>query len=137
MPVMLVRTCLRKKQTYNQNINIYINFIGPPYTSLAPPFKNFYLYSEVIKMTHHPWMTNDQKEWLESHKSNYLAANINKTASKDFFLAIFKEFREKWPVPPVSQDEIDDAKGSMELATKVKRDKYDKVRASCNEKITW
>ena len=77
-------------------------------------------------MTRTPWTTNGQKEWLESRKTEYLAANINKTAAKEFFPTVFMEFREKWPVPPVTQEEIEEA-GSMELATKKKRDKYDKV----------
>lgn len=81
-------------------------------------------------MTRTPWTSNDQKDWLESHKTEYLAANINKTATKVFFPEIFKAFREKWPVPDVTQDEIDKADGSIELATKIKRSKYDKVRAS-------
>jgi hypothetical protein len=80
-------------------------------------------------MTRHPWTSEDQKEWLESRKTEYLAANLNKTATKDFFPAVFKDFREKWPVPPVTQEEVDEADGLIELATKKKRDKYDKVRA--------
>ena len=88
-------------------------------------------------MTRTPWTTNDQKDWLESRKSEYLAANINKTAAKEFFPAVFKEFREKWPVPPVTQDDIEEANGSMEIATKVKRDKYDKVWACYNKRIEW
>ena len=45
---------------------------------------------------------------------------------KEFFPEIVKEFQEKWPVPAVSQKEIDKV-GSVGLATKTKRDKYDKV----------
>jgi hypothetical protein len=86
-------------------------------------------------MTRIPWTTNDQKEWLESRKAEYLAANLNKTAAKEFFPVVFKNFREKWPVPQVTQEEIDEADGSIELATKIKREKYDKVRPCYNEMI--
>ena len=79
-------------------------------------------------MTRSPWTSNDQKEWLESRKMEYLAANINKTATKEFFPTVFKEFREKWPVPPVTQEELNEVEGSIELANKKKREKYDKVR---------
>ena len=78
-------------------------------------------------MTRSPCTSNDQKEWLESRKTEYLAANMNNKAAKEFFPDIFKDFREKWPVPPVTQEEIDEADGSIELATKNKRNKYDKV----------
>ena len=79
-------------------------------------------------MTRSPWTSNDQRQWLESRKTEYLAANINKTATREFFPAVFKEFREKWAVAPVTQEEIDEADGSIEMAAKKKRVKYDKVR---------
>jgi len=50
----------------------------------------------------------------------------NETTSKEFFPLVTKEFRDKWPVPPVTENEILDA-GSVELAMKVRTDKYDKV----------
>ena len=84
-------------------------------------------------MTRSPWTSEDQRQWLDSRKTEYLTANINKTATKEFFPTVFKEFWEKWPVPAVTQDEIQEADGSIELATKRKRDKYDKVWASLNE----
>ena len=79
-------------------------------------------------MPRSPWTSNDQKKWLESRKTEYLAANLKKTATKEFFPAVFKDFREKWPVPSVTEEEIKEAEGSIELATKKKREKYDKVR---------
>jgi hypothetical protein len=78
-------------------------------------------------MTRSPWTSNDQKEWLESRKTEYLAANMNNKAANETFPDIFKDFRKKWPVPPVTQEEIDEADGPIELATKNKRNKYDKV----------
>lgn len=56
---------------------------------------------------------------------------MNKTAAKEFFPAVFKDFHEKWPVPSVTQKEIDEANGSIELAM-IKHDKYDKVQACYN-----
>jgi len=52
-----------------------------------------------------------------------------KTAAKDFFPAVIEEFRQKWLVPPATPEEIVDA-GSVELATRVKQGKYDKVGTS-------
>ena len=80
-------------------------------------------------MTRRKWTTDEQEVWLEQRKSAYLEANQKKTAAKDFFPAVVEEFRQKWPVPPVTEEEITDA-GSVELATRVKQGKYDKVGTS-------
>ena len=78
-------------------------------------------------MPHHAWMSDDQKEFLESRKTEFLAANLNKTAGKDFFPSVFKDFHKKWPVPQVMQGDIEVAEGSIKLAKILKREKYDKV----------
>lgn len=80
-------------------------------------------------MTRHKWTTKEQETYLEEHKAAFVVANQNKSASKEFFPNIIKEFRERWPVPEVTQDEIADA-GTREFAMKVKRDRYDKVWAA-------
>lgn len=77
-------------------------------------------------MTCAPWTTEDQHNWLEARKAQFIEANQRKAAAKEFFPDIVKEFRENWPVPSVSQEEIA-AAGSVERATKDKHDKYDKV----------
>ena len=77
-------------------------------------------------MTHRKWTTDEQEAWLEQQKAAFIEANQKKTAAKDFFPIITKEFREKWPMPPVTQQEVNDA-GSIELATQVKQTKYEKV----------
>lgn len=77
-------------------------------------------------MTHQKWTTDEQEAWLEQRKAAFLEANQKKTAAKDFFPIIMKEFWEKWPVSPVTPQEINDA-GGVELATQVKQGKYDKV----------
>jgi hypothetical protein len=77
-------------------------------------------------MTRATWATEEQHSWLEARKAQFIEANQRKVAAKEFFPDIVKEFRENWPVPPVSVEEIEGA-GSVELATKNKRDKYDKV----------
>ena len=79
------------------------------------------------KMTRQKWTTPEQEAWLEERKPDFLLTNQTKSAAKTFYPDLVKEFRDKWPVPAVTQAEIDDA-GSIELATRAKRDKYDKVR---------
>ena len=78
-------------------------------------------------MARQTWTTVEQKYWLESQKAAFVEAKEKGHAAlKELCLTIFKEFREKWPVPPVTEEEIS-AAGSIELATKIKRDKNDKV----------
>jgi hypothetical protein len=77
-------------------------------------------------MTRATWATEEQHKWLEARKAQFIEANQRKVAAKEFFPNVVKEFRENWPVPPVSVEEIQGA-GSVERATKIRRDKYDKV----------
>lgn len=80
-------------------------------------------------MTRTTWTTLEQKEWLEAHKAAFIEAKQKGNAIlKEYTFEIFKGFREKWPVTPVSDTEII-AAGSVELATKAKREKYDQVWA--------
>lgn len=80
-------------------------------------------------MARQTWTTVEQKDWLESRKAAFAEAKEKgHAASKEFFSTIFKEFREKWPASPVTEEETT-AAGSSELATKIKRDKHDKVCA--------
>jgi hypothetical protein len=96
--------------------------VGTPVSLLATPHS---LHEK--NMTRHPWTTEEQRAWLESPKATYLEANEKKTAAKEFFPIVFKEFREKQPVTPVTAEEIDQASGSAERAAKTKQDKYDQV----------
>lgn len=77
-------------------------------------------------MTRHKWTTKEQETWLDERKPAFLVANQSRTAAKDFFPHVVKEFRDKWPVPPPTQEEMGDA-GSLEMAERVKKGLYDKV----------
>ena len=80
-------------------------------------------------MTRQKWTSEEQETWLEQLKPAFLKANQKKTAAKDFFPTVIEEFRQKWLVPPVTEEEIADT-GSVELATRAKQGKYDKVGTS-------
>ena len=73
-------------------------------------------------------MTNEQEEWLEEWKGTFIEANQRKAAAKEFFPSVCREFRAKWPLPPVTVEEIEKS-GSVEGATKSKQQKYDQVGA--------
>jgi hypothetical protein len=85
-------------------------------------------------MTRRKWTTDEQEAWLEQRKAAFIEANQKKTAAKDFYPIVTKEFCEKWPMPPVTQQEVDNA-GSIELATRVKQGKYDKVNTYYKREI--
>lgn len=99
---------------------------------LKPPDTGFQLaekyYLRHLHMTRQKWTTKEQEEWLEERKSAFLEANQQRSAAKDYFPTIVKDFREKWPVMPVTQEEIQKA-GSVELAERFKRERYDKVNS--------
>jgi hypothetical protein len=77
-------------------------------------------------MTCQTWTTSEQREWLEAQKGRFLEAKQKDTSSKEFFPAVSKDFREKWPVPPVTNAEISST-GSVDLAMKTKWENYVKV----------
>lgn len=72
------------------------------------------------------WMTAEQKYWLEAWKQWFLKAKQNETTFKEFFPTVTNEFCEKWPMPPVTEDEISSA-GSADLVMKTKWDNSNKV----------
>ena len=82
-------------------------------------------------MTRRKWTTDEQEAWLEQRKAAFIEAKQRKTPARDFFPTVTKEFNEKWPMSPVTQQEIDEA-GSIELATRAKQGKYDKVNRYYN-----
>jgi hypothetical protein len=86
-----------------------------------------FLYSlHFLNMPRQKWATKEQEEWLEERNPAFFLANQKKAAAKEFFPLVVQEFRDKWPMPEVTQEEINE-NGSLELATRVKKIKYDKV----------
>jgi hypothetical protein len=71
--------------------------------------------------------TASQEEWLKARKAAFLTAHQKKTLSKEFFPNVLKEFREQWPVPPLTPEETA-AEANLEQAMKGKCQKYDQVR---------
>jgi len=74
------------------------------------------------------WANKDQLNWLEPHKAQFIEVNQRKAAFKEFFSDVVKDFCKKWPVSPVTPEEVKEV-GSEESATKNKCDRYDKVHS--------
>lgn len=77
-------------------------------------------------MTCKRWTTDIQEEWLKARIAVFLKAHQKKLLSKDFFPVVVKEFRDQWPVPPLTAVETA-AETTAEQAMKVKSQKYDQV----------
>jgi hypothetical protein len=86
------------------------------------------LFFVFTKMTRKRWTTEIQEEWLKARIEAFLEAHQKKTLSKEFFPVVVKEFRDQWPVLPLTAEET--AEGSAEQAMKAKRLKYDQVRSA-------
>jgi hypothetical protein len=117
----------KNKQTVHVNINSWSPLHQEAPTQITHPYLQS--FTHCFYMTRQKIMTDEQEAWLNERKPALLLANQRKAAAKEFFPTVVKEFREKWPVAQVSQAEINDA-GSVELAERIKRDKYDKVDSS-------
>jgi hypothetical protein len=77
-------------------------------------------------MTRRKWTTTDQEEWLKSRLAGFSNAQVNKVTSKEFFPAVFKEWRKAWPTPGPTPEEITEA-GNVEKAAQKKRAEEDSV----------
>jgi hypothetical protein len=62
------------------------------------------------------WTTTEQRDWLEARIPAFAEAQQTKTAGSTFFPDIHKAWRESWPVPAPTDDEIRQW-GSAEIAT--------------------
>jgi len=78
-------------------------------------------------MTRRKWTTTDQEDWLKSHLAGFCDAQVNKTTSKEFYPAIFKEWRKSWATPDPSPEEITES-GNVEKATLKKKTEEESVR---------
>ena len=53
-------------------------------------------------MTQRKWMTPEQEDWLKTRLAEFGDAHVNKTTTKEFFLAVFKDWRKCWVTPDPS-----------------------------------
>ena len=99
--------------------------------------KHIYAFSNshlaFTEMTRKRWTTDSQEEWLKARIEGFIKAHHDKTLSKEYLPAIVKEFRDLWPVPPLTTEEAA-ADTTVELAMKTKRQKYDQVRSFPHKK---
>ena len=61
------------------------------------------------------WTTTEQRDWLEARIPAFTEAQQTKSAASTFFPDVHKEWRESWPTPAPSEDEIKQW-GSAEIA---------------------
>ena len=70
-------------------------------------------------MTQKAWTVDLQKKWLEAQLSTFCEAQAQKTVMKQFFPKILKAWKEEWPIPLPTDEEVAEV-GSLEKAKAVK-----------------
>ena len=128
-----LKICVGPNKKNKQGVHVNINSRSPRAAKSTYPNNSsllVILYSLLLRnMTRQKNMTDEQEAWLNERKPAFLLANQRKAVAKEFFPTVVKEFCDKWPVAQVLQVEINNA-SSVELAERIKRDKYDKVDSS-------
>lgn len=72
-----------------------------------------------------------QKEWLEARLAAFREAQGQKTVMKQFFPEILKAWKEEWPIPLPTVEEISEA-GSLQKAKAIKTKSQETVRDMSN-----
>ena len=80
-------------------------------------------------MTRRKWTTSDQEEWLKTRLPEFSDAQANKTTSKEFFPTVLRDWRNLWPTPTPTPEEVTQA-GNVEKATQKKKADEDTVHQS-------
>jgi hypothetical protein len=83
-------------------------------------------------MTRKAWTTDLQKEWLEARLAAFRDAQAQKIVMKKFFPEILKAWKEEWPIPLPTDEEITSA-GSLDKAKAAKTKKEESVRDLSNK----
>ena len=101
--------------------------------------KHIYAFSNshlaFTEMTRKRWTTDSQEVWLKARIEGFIKAHHDKTLSKEFLPVVVKQFRDLWPVPPLTTEEAADT--TVELAMKNKHQKYDQVQSFPLKKRPW
>jgi hypothetical protein len=95
--------------------------------TLYSPKKYHLITALITKMTRRKWTTSNQEDWLKSRLAGFSDAQANKTTSKEFFPLVFKEWRNLWPTPDPTPEDVTIA-GTAEKAAHKKRTEEDAVR---------
>lgn len=66
-----------------------------------------------------------QEHWLKPHIPSWLTHQASHTLDHEFYPPIYEEYFEKWPVPPVTAEDLAATGGDL---AKAKADKYELYR---------
>lgn len=78
-------------------------------------------------MTRAPWTTPEQHAWLEALLPAFVEAQQTKTTSTIFFPKTHKDWQEKFPMVPPTQEEVKAANGETAVAVAKKRKFWEDV----------
>ena len=80
-------------------------------------------------MTWRKWTTSDQEEWLKTCLPEFADAQVNKTTSKEFLPTVLRDWKNSWPTPTPTPEEITQA-SNVEKAIQKKKANKDMVLQS-------
>ena len=66
------------------------------------------------------WASKEQQTWLLAQLGDFRQAQEAKTTPM-FFIELYKNFHETWPVAPANADEVSQADGNEEKANTLKQ----------------
>ena len=72
------------------------------------------------------WTSEEQKTWLFSKLADFRQAQDAKT-TPNFFIELYQNFHEEWPLSPPDADELSNADGNEEKAKTVKQKASEQV----------
>ena len=76
------------------------------------------------------WASEEQQTWLLAQLGDFRQAQEAKT-TPGFFIELYKNFHETWPLAPANADEISKADGNEEKANTLKQKASESVSVQC------
>ena len=73
------------------------------------------------------WVTPEQESWLKERLPTFIATQKAKTSVTVFYPELHKEWRQRWPDPSPTQEELRAAGGNSEKALKAVQIRMDEV----------
>jgi hypothetical protein len=80
------------------------------------------------------WASEEQQTWLLAQLADFRQAQEAKT-TPGFFIELYQNFHEKWPLAPPNADEISKADGNDEKAITLKQKASEQVSVLCPHMI--
>ena len=81
-------------------------------------------------MPRRKWTTEEQYEWLSERIPDFVEAQQTGTVSV-FITSVTQKWYQEWPPGEPTEDEVEEAKGSVRAAKKARKTYWEKVSTAC------